>query len=171
MTQPNVQTLQTIVSDAIAPALALLPPHMESMAARIMLLACGMQESRFLYRRQLGDGPARGYWQFENGTKSSRGGVWGVYLHRASSEHLRLLCRARGVSFDPRPIWAQLEHDDILAAGVARLLLWTHAKPLPPIGDAAGSWAYYVGLWKPGKPHRESWDALYAQAVKVITAV
>jgi hypothetical protein len=161
-------SLQTIVEQAIAPALALLPPHMDSAQARVMLLACGLQESRFLYRRQLGDGPARGFWQFENGNKASRGGVWGVYLHRASSEHLRMLCRARDVSFDPRPIWAQLEHDDVLAAGVARLLLWTHAKALPAIGDASAGWAYYLGLWRPGKPHPETWDALYHRAAETI---
>lgn len=164
----GVASLPEIVANAIDPALKLLPTHMDAPAARVMLLAIGLQESRFLYRAQIGGGPARGYWQFEQGSKLSRGGVWGVYLHRASSELLRLLCRARDVSFDPMPIWSQLEHDDVLAAGVARLMLWTNAKPLPKPGDAAGGWAYYASTWRPGKPHPQTWDAQYLRAMECV---
>lgn len=161
-------TLAEIHTGPVAAALALLPPAMDSKPARVQLLANGLQESRFLYRRQLPNGPARGYWQFELGSKLSRGGVWGVYLHRASSEYLRLLCRERDVSFDPRPIWSAIETDDTLAAGLARLLLWTHPKPLPALGDAAGAWHYYIETWRPGKPHPHTWAPLYAQALRVV---
>ncbi|OMG90710.1 hypothetical protein [Achromobacter xylosoxidans] len=51
-------TLDTIVTDAINPTLALLPAAMDTPAARVMLLAIGLQESRFVRRRQIG-GPAR----------------------------------------------------------------------------------------------------------------
>jgi hypothetical protein len=161
-------TLADVLNRMVGPALGRLPAHMDTPAARVMLLAIGLQESRFLYRRQLGDGPARGYWQFERGTKSSRGGVWGVYLHRASSELLRLLCRDRDVAFDPGPIWQQIEHDDVLAAGVARLLLWTHPKALPAVGETYRAWHYYLETWRPGKPHPLTWPALYAQAVRAV---
>jgi hypothetical protein len=160
----TVLSLQTIVEQAIEPALKFLPPKMDSTQARIMLLACGLQESRFLFRRQIGDGPARGFWQFEQGTSASRGGVWGVYLHHATSALLKALCEKRGVRFDPREIWARLEHDDVLAAGVARLLLWTHVNPLPAVDDEAGSWLYYLGLWRPGKPHPETWATQFEKA-------
>lgn len=157
-------TLDTIVSDAITPVLALLPTGMDTPAARVMLLAIGLQESRFVHRRQIG-GPARGFWQFEKGTRASRGGVWGVFLHVASKGHLAALCKARSVSCDPDAIYAALEYDDVLAAGVARLLLWTDPKALPPVGDADAGWALYLRTWRPGKPHQHTWPGLYRQAV------
>lgn len=161
--------LANIVETAIKPALAMLPKNMDSPKARVMLLAIGLQESRFEYRRQLGNGPARGFWQFECGTRASRGGVWGVYLHNASTEQLRLLCRERDCSFDPRSIWSQIERDDVLAAGLARLLLWTDRGPLPEIGDEAGAWDMYaVRCWRPGKPHPQTWPTCYQQAVEEV---
>lgn len=155
--------LKTITETAINPALALLPAGMDTPAARVMLLAIGLQESRFVHRRQIG-GPARGFWQFEKGTRASRGGVWGVYLHQASKDHLAALCKARSVSSDPDAIYAALEYDDVLAAGVARLMLWTDPKSLPPVGDADAGWALYLRTWRPGKPHQQTWPDLYRQA-------
>lgn len=157
--------LANIIETAVAPALQLLPRHLDTPKARVLELAIGLQESRFEFRRQLGNGPARGFWQFEEGTRASRGGVWGVYLHRASAELLRLLCRDRDCNYEPRAIWAQLERDDVLAAGVARLLLLTNPKPLPEIGQRDEAWDYYAETWRPGKPHRQTWDDLYAQAL------
>ena len=157
-------TLDTIVADAITPALALLPAGMDTPGARVMLLAIGLQESRFVHRRQIG-GPARGFWQFEKGTRASRGGVWGVYLHAASKDHVTALCKARSVARDPDAIYAALEYDDVLAAGVARLLLWTDPKALPAVGDADAGWSLYLRTWRPGKPKPDSWPPLYRQAV------
>jgi hypothetical protein len=160
-------TLAEVMAEGIEPALKLLPPKMDSTQARIMLLTIGLQESRFIYRRQLG-GPARSYYQFEQGTKASRGGVFGVYLHNASRELLGVLCQARDVAFDPAAIYAELEFDDVLAAGVARLLLWTNAKPMPDIGDDLATWDYYLTTWRPGKPHPETWAALHAKAMRQV---
>lgn len=155
--------LKTIIDNAITPALALLPASMDIPAARVMLLAIGLQESRFMHRQQIG-GPARGFWQFEKGTRASRGGVWGVYLHQASKDRLAALCKARSVACDPDAIYAALEYDDVLAAGVARLLLWTDPKALPPVGDTQAAWALYLRTWRPGKPKPDSWSDLYRQA-------
>ncbi|WP_241049234.1 hypothetical protein [Achromobacter xylosoxidans] len=160
-------TLDTIVSDAITPALALLPAAMDMPAARVMLLAIGLQESRFVHRRQIG-GPARGFWQFEKGTRASRGGVWGVYLHAASKGHLAALCKARRVACAPDAIYSALEYDDMLAAGVARLLLWTDPKALPATSDVDAGWALYLRTWRPGRPHPRTWPALYAQATAAV---
>jgi len=156
--------LKTVIEVAIKPALALLPPKMDTAAARVMLLATGLQESRFIHRHQIG-GPARGFWQFEKGTRASRGGVWGVYLHAASKNHLVPLCRVRSVACDPDAIYAALEYDDVLAAGVARLLLWTDPMSLPPVGDSGAGWLLYQRTWRPGKPHPQTWPDLYRQAV------
>ena len=155
--------LKMIISSAIAPALSLLPGRMDTPAAHVMLLAIGLQESRFVHRRQIG-GPARGFWQFEKGSRASRGGVWGVYLHPSSKDHLAALCKARSVACDPDAIYAALEYDDVLAAGVARLLLWTDPKALPPVGDADAGLALYLRTWRPGRPHPQTWPDLYRQA-------
>lgn len=155
--------LPAVVFKAIDPALGLLPPDMDSPRARVMMLAIGLQESRFEHRRQIG-GPARGFWQFEQGTQASRGGVWGVYLHEVSRPHMRTLCVSRGVLFDPYAVYVAIEQDDVLAAGMARLLLWTDPRPLPNVDDTDSSWALYLRTWRPGKPHPSTWPAFHRRA-------
>lgn len=156
----SLPTTQVVLNrQLLDTALPLLPTRMDSPRARVLLLAIAGQESGLATRRQYGNGPARGLWQFERGTAATRGGVWGVFLHPASREHLRALCEARGVVHDPYAIWQALETDDILAACVARLLLFTDAAPLPDVDDVEGAWTLYARrTWKPGKPHRETWD-------------
>jgi hypothetical protein len=155
-------TLSEIRTQAITPALALLPVAMGSKAAVVSLLANGLQESRFTHRRQIG-GPARGFWQFEKG-----GGVRCVLRHTATAGHARVLCEARGVPATEDAVYAALEHDDVLAAGFARLLLWSDPRPLPALGEVAAAWDLYMRTWRPGKPHRRTWDALYAQALEEV---
>lgn len=150
--------LTALLQKTIVPALGLLPDRMDTPAARILLLAIGLQESRFLHRRQVG-GPARGLWQFERG-----GGVRGVLTHSASRDHAYRICHGRGVEPTAATVYAALEFDDELAAVFARLLMWTDAWRLPVAGDVKGGWDFYVRTWRPGKPHPQTWPALYAQA-------
>ncbi|GAB3484470.1 hypothetical protein [Azotobacter salinestris] len=157
-------TLSEIRAAAIAPALALLPARMTSPAAEVMLLAIGLQESALRHRRQVG-GPARGLWQFEQG-----GGVRGVLQHPLSRPRALSICEARGIAPVPSAVYAALEHDDILAAAFARLLLWTDPAPLPAVGEVGKAWDLYLRTWRPGKPHRHSWDRLYAQAMDEVLA-
>ena len=56
-------SLSQIIDTAVGQALALLPSAMDTPQAHCMLLAIGLQESRFVHRRQIG-GPACGFWQF-----------------------------------------------------------------------------------------------------------
>lgn len=149
--------------DIIGPAAALLP-SMDSPKARMMLLAIGLQESRFEHRRQIG-GPARGFWQFESG-----GGVRGVLTHKTSAYDAAKICPARGVGSSTKEVYERLENDDILACCFARLLLLTDPRSLPMIGDVDGAWDYYFRNWRPGKPHPETWPALYEQAHNMLTA-
>mgnify|MGYP006921434758 FL=1 len=151
------------IPDILDPALKLLP-GMDSPKARMMLLAIGLQESRFEHRRQIG-GPARGFWQFESG-----GGVRGVLQHKASIYDAVKVCHQRGVGSSTKEVYERLEHDDILACCFARLLLLTDPKPLPVIGDTDGSWEYYLRNWRPGKPHRHTWDDLYGKAFALMEA-
>lgn len=151
--------LSEIIKTGIEPALALLPAKMDTPAARVMLLAIGLQESRFIHRRQI-NGPARGFWQFERG-----GGVVGVLTHSASAALARQVCEARGVAPTSPAVYAQLESDDVLAAAFARLLLWTDPGRLPAVDDSKGGWDLYARTWRPGKPHPQTWADLYRQAV------
>ena len=169
--------LRKITTSAITPALALLPGKMDSREARVLLLAIGLQESRFEHRFQIvpgrpgAKGPARGFWQFELGTAASKGGVWGVFLHPDTNSLLKAVAAARGVPASPSNIWQAIESDDVLAAGVARLLIYTDSLKLPVLGDVAGAWKLYAArCWRPGKPHPETWAGYYAQALEGINA-
>lgn len=161
-------TPSEVLRTAIAPALAILPSQMDTPEARVMLLSIGLQESRFVARQQMGGGPARGFWQCEPGTQKSRGGVWGFYLHPASRYWMSVLCKARGVAFDAASIYNELDGDDVLAAGVARLGLFTDPRPLPATNDPIGSWSLYQRVWRPGRPRPDTWPDLHAQAVSTV---
>lgn len=157
--------LDAILRTAINPALGMLPVRMDTDAARVMLLAIGLQESRLKYRAQKTSdpytkGPARGLWQFERG-----GGVIGVITHRHTKDHAEAICKLRRVPLDSSLIHARLEFDDILAAGFARLLLWSDHRPLPGV-DASHdqAWDCYIRCWRPGRPHRETWNEFHSQA-------
>jgi len=157
--------LSNIMETAIVPALAILGAPTDTREARVMLLASGLQESSFECRRQMGGGPACGFWQFELGRSKPAAGLTGLYQHHAAHEPMRLLCRERDVPFDPAQIWEALETDDVLAAGVARLLLLADANPLPELGDEKGAWACYLRNWRPGKPRPAAWPVNYALAL------
>lgn len=151
------------VQTALLPALALLPGAMNSPSAQVQLLAIAGQESNLEHRWQVIDanrpdvkGPARGLLQFELGSEASRGGVWGVYLHRASHHHLLHVCRLRGVECRPEIIWRALETDDVLAFAVGRLLLWTDPRALPAVGDEGAAFDLYTRTWRPGAYWRGS---------------
>lgn len=160
----TAQRCAAIIEYAINPAMALLPPKMTSDKATVMLLAIGLQESRLTYRRQI-EGPAKSFLQFESG-----GGVKGVITHSASSAPAQILCQALAVPFDRAAIFQAMECNDVLAFGMGRLLLYTDPKALPEIGDEQGAWDLYQRVWRPGKPHRQTWDELYAIACKVVAS-
>ena len=164
-----------VMRDAILPALHMLPAAMDSMPARVIMLAIAGQEADFRHRYQVlntpgAKGPARGLWQFERG-----GGVTGVLNHKSSASHAKAFAQKRVGSTSPDAVWQALEHDDILAAIYARLLLWTDPKALPAVGDVEGAWNLYLRCWRPGAWSRGSetqreklrakWARYYAQAM------
>lgn len=163
--------IEEAIVDAIDQALVLLPRPMASDRARVMLYAIGLQESRFEDRRQLvgnppqPKGPAKGLWQFELG-----GGCKGVVHHQASRYWMHNVCVRRGVAFNASAIWNAIEHDDVLAAAAARLLLFTDPHVLPAVTDAQGAWNLYMRTWRPGKPHRQTWDDFHQEAVLTVIA-
>lgn len=125
-------------------------------AERFMLAIAG-QESGFDYRRQMGDGPARSWWQMERG-----GGVSEVLTHSASAGVAKKACKALAVPPSALAVHAAMEWCDPLAAVFARLLILTDPAPLPET-ETAG-WAYYLRVWRPGKPHPATWPTRWAEA-------
>lgn len=147
------------------PLLALSEAMGRSMAtdeARSMLLAIAMQESNLEYRKQVG-GPARGWWQFEK-----MGGTNGVLTHASSAEAAKAVCAALYVPATVVAVYEAIAWHDHLAAAFARLLLFTDAKPLPPVGDEDEAWDCYTRSWRPGKPHRDRWAKAYPLAVNIV---
>jgi hypothetical protein len=167
-------TLAEVTERAIDPALRLLPARMDTPPARVLLLAIGLQESGFRDRRQLivvdGKlkplGPAKSFW----GAEKPGGMVKGVRTHPATKDLALALYRARGVRRLDSAIWNAIEHDDVLAAGLARLLIYTDPYKLPALGRSQDAWELYaVRLWRPGRPRRQDWDGNYTRALEFVT--
>ena len=57
---------------------------------------------------------------------------------------------ARGVAPVSEPVYAAIEFDDVLAAALARLLLWSDPGKLPGKGDTEAAWQLYLRTWRPG---------------------
>jgi hypothetical protein len=137
-----------------------------SQPAARMLLAIARQEGgpKLEVYQQLGGGrygPARGYWQFERG-----GGVQGVMYHPASTDIARALVRHYGLAWNDRAIHEALATVPGLAAGFARLLLWTDPAPLPSAEH--DGWHYYLRNWRPGKPHPDAWPTNWRMATETV---
>src|SRR5690606_28772762 len=144
---------------SVIPALTLLPASMQSIEAQAMLLAIGLQESGLDDRHQ-DYGPAHGYWQFEE-----RGGVAGVLRHPLTGSLARDLLNR--LDYDSEYVITSelvhviIEHNDIVAAAFARLLLYTVPERLPGQGEAAMGWQQYLSAWRPGRPHPERWSGYF----------
>lgn len=148
--------------EEIDKAYQLLPANMNRKPATVLLLAIGLQESRLKHQKQIG-GPAHGLLQFERG-----GGVHGVLTHKASRPHVLQLCLALDLQPTKEALYqALLGDNDILDFALGRLLLWTDSKPLPAVGEVQAAWECYVRNWRPGKPHRHTWDTCYADAIEL----
>lgn len=146
-------------------AFALLPPKMDSLPARAMLLAIALQESGCCARRQKGRGPARSFYQFEEG------GLRGVMKHPSSRQFAATALRALEYhDFTARVVLTAMEHNDTLATVMARLLLWTDPKMLPLADEAPKGWAMYLRTWRPGKPRPNEWPEHFADAWAVVSA-
>lgn len=136
--------------------------------ARRMLIAIAWQESRITHRRQVG-GPAKGFWQFEQG-----GGVHGVRTHQTSKWIAAKVLDQLSIPNRFDLIYDAIEHNDMLACCFARLLLYTDPKPLPMGWSGAKNeeraWQYYIRNWRPGKPHRDTWNESWRIAVEATDA-
>ena len=154
--------LKCIKDTVIPEVMKMLPASMDSLQAKAMILAIGLQESRFEHRVQIG-GPAHGFWQFEAG-----GGVKGVLYHPSTRSLIIEVCEAQGVKPAIQECYQAIINDDILACAFARLLLYTLPGRLPNQNERDLGWKQYTDAWRPGMPHRETWDAFFDQAWKEV---
>lgn len=151
----------------IPSALALLPGQMDSMQARAMLLATGLQESGFNARMQggsgtvRGDGPAAGLWQFER-----TGGV--TEILGAFPDIVHPICRMLLYSPTPATVHKALADNDVLACVFARLLLWRDPRSMPESNNPTKGWRIYLERWRPGMPHADSWTTNFRQAWEIV---
>lgn len=155
--------MSAIVTAAIRTALTEhLPTRMDTVSARLMMLAIQKQEDPEERRYQLvkrteatapdnfvgpktAKGPARGLWQFEQG-----GGIKGVLHHNSTGKYIDDICDRFGVTNSSVSCWQAVEENDVLAACFARLLLWSDPGKLPGINDADGAFSLYLRTWRPG---------------------
>lgn len=158
-------TPKSLLLDAIDPSLALL----ERVAgiksddrARLLMLAIAGQESDWIARRQNG-GPARSFWQFEKG-----GGVAGLF--GSTPKQLAAVCAELYVPCNASDVFEAMAWNDLLAASMARLLLWTDAAALPDVGAVQAGWDYYQRNWRPGAPRPDVWPGRYGTAMGLVQA-
>lgn len=154
--------LATVINPSLAwveQALGPKPPA--SAEAKVMLLAIAGQEADWKYRAQIG-GPARGYWEFE---PSGVAGLFTLHSTMAMATHMALAAKVPPHAPD---VYHALATNNNLAAGFARLLLWSDPRPLPEIEDEDGAWDYYLNLWRPGRPGPDRWSACYQAAVDAV---
>jgi hypothetical protein len=148
--------ISTLTDFIIPAALRLLPEKMDSPAAKALLLATAFQESKITYREQV-NGPARGLWQFEEN------GIYNLRRHPRAQRHFtdflyKLLYREK---LSDAEILIAITHNDILAAGIARLNYWVLPVPLPMEKDFTQSWGQYLAAWNPGRPRQNMWELNY----------
>lgn len=154
--------LKNVIKHVIRPGLALLPERMDSPRAIAMLLTIGLQESRFIHRKQIG-GPARGFYQFEKG-----GGLAGVLQHHSVKDYSEQVLELFEVN--KADAFEALTYNDAIATAFARLLLWTDPGSVPSLAsDPQESWDMYLRVWRPGKPKRDTWNEYRAKAVSMVT--
>lgn len=146
----------------ITPALKLFESKFDTPEARAMLIAIALQESRLQHRKQI-QGPARGFHQFETG------GVSAVLTHKGVGPLAIEVCKTLVYTPLVSLVHVAFEHNDLLDCAFSRLLLYADPRLLPKYGQHDLAWAVYLFGWRPGKPHRQTWDDFYDEAWSVIS--
>ena len=106
-------------------------------AAAELLLGTALVESRLSWRRQLGNGPARGLFQMEMATHDD---IWKNYLnYRAGlAAKVKALKSAAAAVAE-----SEVENNDLYAAAMARVLYKRAPAALPAAGDLEAMATYW----------------------------
>lgn len=156
-------SMSILLRDIVVPAMNIFPESMDSPESRVMLCAITGQESALRYRQQI-QGPAHSMWMFE------RNGISAVLTNTITSGYAKQVCVDAGIAATVDAVYSAMLTDDILGCRFARLLLWSDASALPPIGAINTAWSYYIRNWRPGKPDRNRWTVWYNAAVAAVNA-
>lgn len=108
--------------------------HLNSPAARELLLGTAIQESGLRYLAQLGNGPALGLFQMEPATHDD---IWDNFL----AYRPELAQRLQGTALKKSPM--TMVGNLWYAAGMCRIHYYRVSAPLPEAGDLEGQAAYW----------------------------
>ena len=172
MAQPPMLTHYQLLHSDVRPALLRMFPQFQGRTPECMLLTIAGQETNLAYVYQMDSQGkpiqtlARGLWQFE------LVGVEGCLNHPANGWLAPFLEQNGFAGLTPEMIHWALPASTSLATWLARANLWWYAEDLiEPIADydhAEAAWQQYLDIWRPGKPHRETWDAHWLAAVEAV---
>lgn len=157
-----------ILQQFVFPGLRLLPEKMDSPEVRVLMVAIGLQESRFQDRYQLPGGPGRSFWHFDEIA------IARILTHPSTVAFTRQVCNFLRIKHCTSSCYISIAYNDALASVFARLNLWIEENfisdpvDLPLLGQVDKAWSYYIRVWNPEKPRPELWDEFYSQAVRIV---
>lgn len=128
-------TPEAFLTTVIRPTLMEIGLH--TTAAEQLLLGTAMQESDLVHRRQMGDGPARGYFQMEPATHND---IWQNFLKFKKELGNKVAALLKSPAADKI---AELEHNDRYACAMARVHYFRVSEALPPANDIAAMARYW----------------------------
>lgn len=111
---------------------------LRSDVADMLVFGTGVQESRYRFIRQLGGGPARGFWQMEPATHAD---IYANFLAHRTALRAKVMALAAQA---PMPLHRQLESNALYAAAMCRVHYFRVKEPLPTSpGDYEGLGRYW----------------------------
>lgn len=157
-----------LMKQILIPALKFLPPQLDSINVRVLLLSIGFQESGFVSRVQVKDDNmqddivGKGFYQF---TYIACKDVYEFQTNRFN--FLDILNQLR-IQNSARAVHTAIQFHDILATITARIFLYQSPLSVPCCDDYKSMWYIYKSRWRPGRPRRENWDTHCKRAKEIV---
>lgn len=155
---------KTFLTTILDPAWSAVPGQLSFASAKCWLHAVAGVESEWTYRIQKPVGYAHGFWQCEK-----HGAVMEIVTNPRTRGIVLQYCTAHRINPGLDSVFDEIISNDALACLIARLVALLDPAPIPAIGDQAGSYAYYLRNWRPGKPDRARWAEVYPQSVALFS--
>jgi hypothetical protein len=149
----------TWMTSIVGPKPGLTVDWQDDAPARLLLCTIAGQESAWENVQQGGDGPGRGYFQFEPETCGE------LLVNSVSHAMMFKVCAALKIEATETVVYGALLADPKLQVAMARFDLWCDRAPLPAYGDEMAAWETYLRIWRPGKPSLERWSGNYLAAL------